>query len=273
MTDIKSMSPEQRRVLLIASESELDRLRRTVDWKTVARDVVSMLAPFGFYTALWDLVVKNQSVPTDIPWPHISPEEAARRYTFDLGHPQDGTAYILNPVAADHYLLPATANERFVQEKVAAFIEISEAIGAKSLTVKSGTLNRKEANGEFSIQDAAGQAGLGVSFNENHTIERQALVEFGPPTDQPHLPEGMQPWLTHDPILRSFVTTRLRQHRLTKAAVTLRLGESVELVSELTAKLPAMGIKAGGSYKQVLDSTWSFEVDFWPVPAAKDQPG
>ena len=45
-----------------------------------------------------------------------------------MGHPQDGTAYIPNPAASDHYLLPALANERFVQEKVAAFVEIAEGV-------------------------------------------------------------------------------------------------------------------------------------------------
>jgi len=72
--------------------------------------------------------------------------------------------------------------------------------------------------------------------------------------------------------LRSFVSTRRRQRRLNKAAVHLRLCESVELASELAAKLPQMGIKAGGSYKRVLDSTWSFNVEFWPAQVGAGAP-
>ena len=164
-----------------------------------------------------------------------------------MGHPQDGTAYIPNPAASDHYLLPALANERFVQEKVAAFVEIAEALCAKQLTLKSGSVKTKEGKTEASLETAAGQAGLGVSFGENHSVDRQVLMEFAEPLKQPHMPEQLNGWLVQDPIFRAFVAARLRRQRLLKAAVSLKLSESVELAAELTTTLPKMGIKTGGT--------------------------
>ena len=262
MTDNGTAETEQQPVLLVASPQELDRLKKAEDWEKITRDVMIVVGG-GMYVWLWDLV-RGDRPPHQIQWPHLTPEEAARKYQFDMGHPQDGTAYIQNPSVGDHYLLPALANERFVQEKVAAFVEIAEALGAKQLTLKSGSVKTKEGKAEASLETVAAQAGLGLSFGANHSVDRQVLMEFAEPLEGPHLPEQLSGWLVQDPILRAFVNTRLRRQRLLKAAVSLRLSESVELAAELTATLPKMGIKTGGQYRNVQESTWAFEVEFWP---------
>lgn len=263
MAEATPPDTDQLPVLLVASEREVERLQSSTDWATVAREVMRYTVG-GIYLTLWDWVKGDRPVPSKIPWPHLPPEAAARRFQFDMGHPQDGTAYIQNPAAPEHYLVPALANERFVQEKVAAFVEIAEAMGAKDLTLKSGSIKSKEGNAGATLETAAVQAGLGVSFGKNHSVDRQVLMQFAEPIEGPHMPEQLRGWLLQDPILRSFVTTRLRQQRLLKAAVSLQLSESVELAAELTTTLPKMGIKTGGQYRAVQESTWAFEVEFWP---------
>lgn len=270
MAETNPKDTDQLPVLLVASAQEVERLRSVGDSAKVAKDVLRVMYG-GLPVLIWDLVKGDGPARSGIPWPHLTPEEAARKYEFDMGHPQDGTAYIQNPSARDHYLLPALANERFVQEKVAAFVEIAEALGAKQLTLKSGSVKTKEGKAEASLESAAGQAGLGVSFGANHSVDRQVLMEFAEPVEGPHMPEQLKGWLVQDPILRSFVTTRLRRQRLLKAAVSLKLSESVELAAELTTTLPKMGIKTGGQYRDVQESTWAFEVEFWPGQKPKSE--
>ena len=257
-------------VIVIATEETAAKLRTSVDWSKVLTDFLvelpgRVLFPFTLMTRdIYKLFTQNEAKPIPLPWPQFTPGVAAQRFSFDMGHPQDGTAYIQNPANPTHYLLPALANERFVQEKVAAFVEIAEALGAKHLTLKSGSVNGREGKAEASLETAAGQAGLGVSFGENHSVDRQVLMEFAERSEGPHMPEQLNGWLVQDPILRSFVTTRLRRQRLMKAAVSLKLSESVELAAHLTTALPKMGIKTGGQYRHVQETTWAFDVEFWP---------
>jgi hypothetical protein len=201
--------------------------------------------------------------PPEIPFPHLPPEDAARRFKFDFGNPQDGTAYLLNPCDTKHYLLPALADERLVQEKAAAFVEISAALGAKKLELVFGSLDSTAANAGANLRTVAAQAGLSASFQDDHRVNRQVYMEFAQPPGPPHLPQALELWPAQDPLLRAVVNTRLRR-RLHRAQVSLKLSQASNLSSELTGVLRGQGINVGGTYKQVFGSSWDFEVEFWP---------
>jgi hypothetical protein len=160
------------------------------------------------------------------------------------------------------------SSERFIQEKVAAFVEIAASLGARQLVLVSASIDRRSAAGGASLSAAAAQAGLSAAFKDDNTIERQVMMEFPEPEREPEVPEHLGAWLMHDPILRAFANTRLRQ-RLSRAAVSLHMAESVALAAELAVMLPKQGIKVGGEYRRVHDSTWAFEVEFWPNHAGR----
>lgn len=263
MATSRSASDKAPLALYVASETELQRLREAARLYDSVGDFGNLFSggAFVWLRALVQRGFKDYSVP----WPRYTPGEAAERFQFDFGHPQDGTAYVQSPVLPGHYLLPAVANERFVQEKVAAFVEIAEALGARNLTLTSVSMSRRSQRATADLENAAAQVGLGVVFQDDKTAHRQVLMEFAESDKPPYIPEHLGRWLIQDPILRSFVTTRLRNHRLLKAAVTLQLSESVQLAAELAAKLPKIGIKTGGEYRLVHHTNWEFEAEFWPV--------
>jgi len=63
----------------------------------------------------------------------IVDSEIPKALRFDIGHPKTNTLYVQNPCVPLHYIVAALANERFVQEKIAAFTEIAACLGAKRI--------------------------------------------------------------------------------------------------------------------------------------------
>lgn len=54
----------------------------------------------------------------DVRMPRYTPEDAGRLFKFDVGHfPGNGAVYVQHPVQHDAYLVPATSNIRFAQER------------------------------------------------------------------------------------------------------------------------------------------------------------
>jgi hypothetical protein len=190
-------------------------------------------------------------------------EEARQRYNFDLGHPEDGAAYLENPAVSGHYIQPAKYNQRFNQEKVAAFVEICDALGCKTLSLESGNIDKQSRDAGITIRDAAIEAGLNVDLKDEHTVGKQVYAEFAKPQEPPHLPASLERWTHQDPILRSLVSSRLNHSRLMKKKVTLNLENESKFAAELSAKLPEIGVKVGGKHSKVTESTWSFDVEFW----------
>lgn len=201
----------------------------------------------------------------EIPLPHLAPADAAARFHFDLGGPEDGAIYIATPCLVDHYLPPAVVNERLAQEKLSAFVQIASALGARRIDVKSGESLRTDTRTETDVPlpDAAAQVGLGVSFRSTTAFDRQVVAEFDKPTAALHVPEGLQGWLDMEPTLRAMVRTRLEGEPI-RISVILQFGSMVDVGADLTARFAARGLKVGGAFRKVAASRWSFDVEFWP---------
>src|SRR5262245_18157645 len=152
--DWSSISPEGRRLILVASDETYEALTSALDRRKLFREAAWGLVPtvalarvaFGAATASSEYLsdfnrIISEKHPVEsklkgifglmgrareqveqycatgaIPIPHLAQEEAAARFSFDFGHPLDGHAYVLNPCIENHYLLPALANERLSQE-------------------------------------------------------------------------------------------------------------------------------------------------------------
>ncbi|MDY0059360.1 MAG: hypothetical protein RBU45_06080 [Myxococcota bacterium] len=200
-----------------------------------------------------------------IPLPHLAPREAAERFCFDLGGPEDGSAYYLSPCVGNHYLPVAQANERIAQEKLAAYMQIASSLGAKSIEIVSGEVLSTKAKGEANVplHETAAQIGLNASFATDGKVQRKVLQTFGKPRRAAHVPEAVKPWLDMDPSLRALVNTRLEGEALT-TNISLTFGETVDAGADVSAKLEKFDVKVGGTYRRVADTSWSFDVEFWP---------
>ncbi len=201
--DFDTLPPEERRLLLVASDERYVALvRRGAQERLLALGkrllpfaAFSPAAMIGAASAAWvvrrlreraagaeaagslapasspDEEVAPEALVArgEIPIPHLPPAEAARRFRFDHDLPHDGALYVLDPVAAgrDRYLRPSLANERLAQEKVAAFVSIASALGARRLEILSARVDGLGvgANARSPIPDTAAQLGLGVGVD------------------------------------------------------------------------------------------------------------
>jgi hypothetical protein len=300
--DFDELAAEERRIILVASDAKYAEIVNRIDWRPVA---LAVGAPFAvLYTAgfgapiLFSLLfghtlaasayfggtvlamdrlrkAKNKERPFlhrvfskgEIPLPHLAPSDAQSRFRFDLGGPENGAVYIANPCLPGHYLLPALVNERLAQEKLAAFIQIASALGAKKVDLISGESfkTKSKSEGYIPLPKAAAQVGLHVDFGSSKTLDRQVVAEFGKPTKSPYMPEELQGWLDREPVLRGMVRTRL-DGEPTRMSIHLPFGSMVDMGAGTTAKIANWGLQVGSTYRKVASSRWSFDVEFWPKP-------
>lgn len=298
--NFNNLAVDERRIVLVASDSKYEEIIDQTDWKmvllaaggpisyylggVVAAGLALAGALFGTAAAstylgvtfiAMDTIAKKRAkerpffkrvfTKGELPIPHLPPAEARSRFRFDVGGPDDGAVYIANPCLPDHYLPPAVVNERLAQEKLSAFMQIASALGAKKIDVKSGESIKTEAKGDadLPLPEAAAQVGLGVNFKSSNTFDRQVVAEFGKPTKAPHVPDGFEGWLDMEPTLRGMVRTRL-DGEPTKIGVSLQFGSMVDIGADATAKFADRGLKVGGTFRKVATSRWTFDVEFWP---------
>lgn len=278
--DFDLLVPAERGLILVASEEKYKELTSQVDWKRLSW---LLLLPLG--GVFTPLVASSLSGPAlaslgvtkatrglktffrkgEIPIPHLAPADAASRFKFDHGHPQDGTAYVQHATRTDYYLVPASANERLAQEKVSAFLELASALGAKKLELLSAEILEQHAKvkADVPLKEAAAQVGIEASFGASGGVNRMVYSEFGEPKQSPHVPDEISGWLDVDPMFRSLSNTRL-DGELHKTKATLKIDSTLDYGASVLVSLSKFNVSVGGEYHKVARSVWSFEIEFWP---------
>lgn len=287
--DLDTLAPEERRLILVATDDTYRRLTERIDWASLAKQaafrllsvtspIVSLLplvsatvgehlARNGYLAPTWTRALADLRTTKlragEIPLPHLTPAEAARRYKFDHAMPEDGSAYVLNPARADHYVRPALVNERLAQEKLRAFLRLCAALGAEEVMVTSGERLDRDSRvaAAAPLADAAGQLGLNASFRSAREVERGVVARFDAPSSPPYIPEEVRGFLAIDPIVEGMAQNRI-EHRLREQACTLTFGETVDVGAEACLALEGKGIDVGGRYRSLHASRWSFLVKF-----------
>ncbi len=275
--------PEERRIILVASDEKYQEIIAQIDWVKIVK-LLLLGAPiassfFGpavarslYLAATFQATLPQErsffermTTKGEVPFPHLSPREAVERFGFDHGHPADGEAYILNECVPNYYVAPALYNERMAQEKLAAFVQIVAALGAKRVELVSGRVLARKAAAEAGIplEDVAIQIKLSAEFNKDHSVQRQVLVEFPEPDTEPYMPAQFEAWLKEDPMIRALVKDRL-EHKTSFKKTEIHFQESMQIDGEFLAEFVDRKIKVGGSYRYFTSSVWGFEVQFWP---------
>ena len=297
--DFDQLAPEERRIILVASDDRYRALVSELDRRKLVRLLPLLLtggigflgagAASLFLSSALGATVRSvlrsppaEGAPRDVKGlvvralsrgeiflPHLSPQDAARRYRFDHGDLEDGAAYLSNPVARDHYLRPAVANERLAQEKMSAFVRLAAALGAKRIVLVSADSEERKGTSGASIPlpQLAAQIGITAKIDMDGTAKRELFMELDPPRSAPAVPDDLVPWLQADPILRALAETRLTARpRLARAA--LSFGETLDFGADAMvtlAKLSGRGVQLGGTYRRVAKSTFCFEIEYHPV--------
>ena len=283
--DLDVLAPEERRILLVATDETYRRLTERIDWAAVGKlaafrllstavpvltllplisaTVGDKLARTGYLMPTWTRTLATPLRTGELPMPHVAPAEAARRFQFDHAMPHDGAAYVLNPVRADHYVRASLINERLAQEKLRAFLHLCGALGAEEVMVTSGEVLDRDARGGATtpLPDAAGQLGLHASFRSSREVERGIVARFAAPRLAPHIPDDVRGWLAIDPIVEGMARNRI-EHNLREQACTLTFNDVVDVGAEACLSLEGKGIDVGGKYRTLQASRWSFVVKF-----------
>lgn len=236
------------------------------------------IASSAYLTPTWSFAAKHavvlrRTLPfrgtfgarTEVPIPHATREEVIDRYRFDHEHPEDGSVYVLHPFGVpDAYVQPALLNERLAIEKLPVLLELAAALGAREVTVTSGRLaERRNAPAGPSLPELAAYLGLNVTFAED-VVQRTVIAQFERPWREPFIPEGLRPWLDDDPVLTGFAKTRLQQSSVLELALEVTFGETVDVRAKACAELEAKGMDAGGRFRRVVPTRWSFQFSFFP---------
>lgn len=201
--------------------------------------------------------------------PRLERTAACRAYRFDIGHPVDGQAYVRHPCRPGHYLVPAQANERMAQEKVAAFTQIAAALGARTVELISAESSQRQREANLSIPVLAKTLGLSGELTREGHMSRHLHARFDTPARRVEFPVELRQWLETDPILRSLVTIRLTQRPL-HYKVALNISDVFERGGKVDLQLSKLGVGAGAKTTSIGNSTWYFEVEFWPTDDASE---
>lgn len=298
--DFDRLAPAERRIILVASDDKYQALVNELDRRKLLGLLPLLLsggasvlgggtagvyllqtlrATYGALSRAPDKEGRKPGVKGllsgafrkgEIVLPHLSPAEAAQRFRFDPGDPEDGAAYLESPIERDHYLRPALANERLAQEKVSAFVRLAAALGAKRIVLDSASSDERSGRGKAALPlpQFALNIGVAAGFASDGSARREVFMEFDPPRRPPEVPADLEPWLRAEPVLRALAETRLHARpSLVRAA--LSFGDTLDFGADAMgalAKLSGRGVALGGVYRRVVKSTFRFEIEYHPAP-------
>lgn len=262
-----TLVPVERTLILVASDEKYSALVDDIHSRKILNLLPSFLMPYYFLVNVVPFgpkEIKKILNKGDLPIPHLSPREAWTRFQFDHGHPQDGAVYISHPVLDNHYLIPALANERLAQEKVAAFMDLTAALGAKEMyLVNAEILDRKKA-AKFDIATEAAKVGIEYTRINNADVERKLFRQFQKPSKPPYVPENIKKWLEEDPKMRSVANARINA-KVVKDQALIKIENRIDIASSVTVGFEKRSIGAGGEMKNVISQVFSFSIEYWPV--------
>lgn len=193
------------------------------------------------------------------------PLKHVKKLNLSLGEiVTDGTFFIEHPFLHNAYIRPAEYDSVLAKEKSAAFKSLAGALGAK--TIKLISFQSNEATGFFSSKVSpnvvAPEVGLNATFDDKGTITQSYFATFKEPLNPPRIPANLEKWVSFDPDLRCLAQDRL-DNNLQNMTIALHFKKESHGASEIAACIINKGFNAGGKYKKVTESTWTFEVDFY----------
>jgi hypothetical protein len=184
----------------------------------------------------------------------------ARAYRFPPGHPQEGVAYVANPVDADVFYTFAEFQQRVFESKVLEAMELLAALGARSVTIHQSAGKQRDVGATIgaSVPGAVGVGGALERETSSHSEVRYA-ARFTP-SRAPHIPDGLR-WYEHEPVWENIATMRLH-HGMTEFNFDVRFETNYGVSAELGAKIAGKGVSVGGKVSEFISSTWTMSGQF-----------
>lgn len=283
--------PNKRIIILVATKPKLDQMTATSEIGAIINSVVdSQWSPTGLLGRLGrDLyrrsAVKllskmpeeevlsrfNTSMDLGVPAVCFEPSRAIGDFDFGVGHiPKDGDIYIQHPINKSFYISPSEFSRTICSEKEAAFLRLAATLGAKSIRLNSIQTNDTKGffNSKFSAPEIAADLGFNATFDKNGSVMKEVVKEFNRPKfKDPFVPEDLKRWVEFDTDLRTMSSDRIEANA-SRCTVKLEYSQNLGLGGELSAKIADRGFNAGGNFKSMSKSIWSFDVEYYDLSAS-----
>ena len=281
-------APADRAVILVASDERYAEMVRAVDWTRAGPALLAaipafpMLGPLTTGSLVASALARRSTRIREgvravqgtvdrvfrrgeIPLPRVLPAAAASLFRFPSGEPRDGTAYLIHPHDPGRYLLPASSAVELGRERMALFSTVAASLGARRIVLAHAETrsSRRGADGGIPLPKLAME--LGVTLQSGGTSTTGVWREYAAPTAALAFPEEHRAAIERDPELSSLVRERL-DARLLSSRVRLRVAESDEATTRLGLLLAKKGVRVGASGSSVTtaESSFVFDVEFWP---------
>ncbi len=190
--------------------------------------------------------------------------------SFPVGHPQQNTLYVANPVIKGNYIPFKDAEDKLFHDKVNDFIRLSQCLGAteisfhsiKGQSISQGFQSSANYGGNVSVKGNSVSGEYGVkqhgdsSYNSSKEVE---LTRRYDPIRKPYCPDDVE-WLELDPEWKKFVRQRLEGNVL-EASMRISSTESIcsntNTLRNVKAAFENMMVKVDANYDSEEDNTFS----------------
>lgn len=191
----------------------------------------------------------------------------AQSLRFPPGHPRTDVVYGAHPVDPGSYI-PAADFHRFLfQHKVAEAQRLIRVLGATTVSVRSvqGWNLEAAANLGLSFPEPSTGASAKASASADRTsasgdeiITRMTLTPLG----APYVPEDLV-WFSHEPLWQEIASARI-ESGLREFSIDVRSSDDFGINAKLKASLDKVGLEAGGTFVDHVETTWRLEGTFAP---------
>ena len=286
---MNTISPEKRRFILIADQSDLSDILKDAEYTHIWRDIWNLKKRQKIQEIHWKSFFGKISNPrsffkenepqeilellsvlleNDLTW--CTPQEARGLFKFKPEPlPVRKMLYCKHPLFHNCYLPPSSANVQLAREKIFRFTELSALLGAKSIQVEVGDLSNKKSKFSASFEEMASQIGLDLMSKSDSGNNIRVVKEYEKPKHHllpkriEDIPVELKLWLDYDQMFKSMATERIK-YGLLKQSVHINVKEMLKIDGNIVAKFANYGINMGGNYEKLVQSSWNFIIEYWP---------
>lgn len=184
----------------------------------------------------------------------------AKAYRFPPGHPQEGVAYVGNPVDPDVFYTFAEFQQRVFESKVLEAMELLAGLGARAVTIHQSAGKQRDVGATIGVS-VPGAVGVGGALEREKSSHNEvSYAARFTPSRPPHVPDGLR-WYEHEPVWKNIANMRLH-NGMAEFKFNVRFETNYGISAELGAKIAGKGVSVGGKVSEFTSSTWTMSGKF-----------
>lgn len=263
------------RIVLFASENEIKKLDKQINWKQLAIDVGLKIIGNNIGGIVWNILQYNFSNnKNDIfskykkksPYKIMDINALPLSLKFPPQHPIDGVLYASCDCEPNYYVPFSDFHTYMSQCKMSEFIYLCANLGAKDCRIMYAEENGKNITAELQLKNILTEAGdlsIKQKFSLSKKKEEKNSFLFTFPRPINDIRETQSLWLNGEPSWRMLQKLRL-ENDVQKSSVDCNYSDEMGITTALATSLSKAGFNLGGTFKKINKTKYTFDVDFWP---------